>query len=178
MQTRVTDKRHPNLVRGRYCRYFLAKLLVQSGSLKDAEQLLRGLVDTMLQKEYFLLLLTGKVIPLLLSVLEEVGKTDEIEKWQETFESFSLQVPEDAQSGDSSTLDEFISEEEKRLFEEWSTSAEVELFLRDYVENKKEVTDEMDEVIEKFTSSDQNGSAERSDVQTESSLHLAPSSSG
>ena len=175
MQTRLKDEHHPNLVRGRY---FLAKLLVQSGSLKDAEQLLRGLVDAMLQKEHFLLILTGHVIPLLVSVLEELGQTDEAEEWQEVLEELLLQVPEDAQSGDTSTTDEFSSEEEKRLLEEWSTSAKDELFWRDYVENKKEMWDEMDEVVEKFTSSDQTGSAERSHVGTESSLHLAPSSSG
>ena len=175
MQTRVTDEHHPDLVRGRY---FLAKLLVQSGSLEDAEQLLRGLVETTLQEECFLLILTSQVIPLLVSVLEEMGQTDEAEEWQEVLEELLLQVPEDAQRGDTSTLDEFSSEEEKRLFEEWSTSTEDELFLRDYVENKNEVTDEMDEFVEKFTSSDQNGSAERSQVGTESSLHLASSSSG
>ena len=88
-----------------------------------------------------------------------------------------MKFPAEARSDVASTLDEFIAEE-KRLFEEWSTSAEVELFVRDYVENKKEVTDEMDEVVERFTSSDQKGSAERSHVGTESSLHLVSSSSG
>ena len=172
MQTRLGDEHHPNLLRGRY---FLAKLLVQSGALKDAEELLRGLVDSMKLKPQYIFILARQVIPLLVSVLEELGQTDGAEQWQEAVERFSLQVPEDAQSGDTSTMagDEFSSEEEKRLFEEWSSSTEDELFWRDYVENKKEV-----EVVEKFTSSDQNGSAERSQVGTESSLHLAPSSSG
>ena len=169
MQTRLKDEHNPDLVR---VRYFLAKSLVQSGSLKDAEQLLRGLVDTMLQKDEYIVPLTRQVIPLLVSVLEELGQTDEAELCLKVLEELLLQVPEDAQSGDTSTLDEFSSEEEKRLFEEWSTSAKDEVFWRDYVENK------MDEVVEKFTSSDHNGSAERSHVGTESSLHLASTSSG
>ena len=177
MQTRLKDEHHPKLLGGHY---FLAKLLVQSGSLEEAEQLLRGLADTMLQKKRFLPILTRQVVPLLVSVLEELGQTDEAEECQKVLEELLLQVPEDAQSGATSTMsvDEFSSEEEKRLLEEWSTSKEDELFLRDYVENKKEVTDEMDEVVDKFTSSDHNGSAERSHGGTESSLHLAPSSSG
>ena len=170
MQTRLKDEHHPSLVERRY---LLAESLVQSGSLKDAEALLRELADTLLQKERFLLILTGQVILLLVSVLEELGKADEAEKCQKVLEELLLKFPAETRRDVASTLDEFISEEEKRLFEEWSTSPEDELFLRDYVENKNEVTDEMDEFVEKFTSSDQNGSAERSHVGTESSLHLA-----
>ena len=134
----------------------------------------------LLGKGEYILGLTRHLIPLLVSVLEELGKTDEAEKWQEALGELLSEFPAEARNDVASTTDEFSSEEEKRLLEEWSTSAEVELFLRDYVENKKEVMDdnEMDEVIEKFTTSDQNGSAERSDVGAKSSLHLALSSSG